>query len=282
MVTQIFSQIYEQRAMASLSKFLVRPNKLLDKRTMELQSKAVAAAASAAKKHGIDFNTALQKVAKELPEIQEAFAKQSQISKAFSLGYMALTSTSDVYGTAIESGFDRRTAGFASLLTASGQYGIMMNNRMGDWFLDKTTGYNVNVNKALMRKSIVPYLKEIDDIITNSGLSIEMKRARLAAVSSGFKKGLNNVFKNPAVLGEALFKNAVIEGIEEVTEQVVQDVSMGIVDVLSYLGLTKEKGSFKTVEKYTSGEAFQEYLANFVGGVLGGGLFELERSKISP
>ena len=67
MVTQIFSQIYEQRAMASLSKFLVRPNKLLDKRTMELQSKAVAAAASAAKKHGIDFNTALQKVAKELP-----------------------------------------------------------------------------------------------------------------------------------------------------------------------------------------------------------------------
>ena len=70
----------------------------------------------------------------------------------------------------------------------------MMNNRMGDWFLDKTTGYNVNVNKALMRKSIVPYLKEIDDIITNSGLSIEMKRARLAAVSSGFKKGLNNVF----------------------------------------------------------------------------------------
>ena len=282
MVTQIFSQIYEQRAMASLSKFLVRPNKLLDKRTMELQSKAVAAAASASKKHGIDFNTALQKVAKELPEIQEAFQKQSQMSKAFSLGYMALTSTSDVYGTAIESGFDRRTAGFASLLTASGQYGIMMNNRMGDWFLDKTTGYNVNVNKALMRKSIVPYLKEIDDIITDSGLSTEIKRARLAAVTSGFKKGLNNVFKNPAVLGESLFKNALIEGVEEVTEQVVQDVSMGIVDVLSYLGLTKEKGSFKTVEKYTSGEAFQEYLANFVGGVLGGGLFELERTKISP
>ena len=36
MVTQIFSQIYEQRAMASLSKFLVSPNKLLDKRTMEI------------------------------------------------------------------------------------------------------------------------------------------------------------------------------------------------------------------------------------------------------
>ena len=282
MVTQIFSQIYEQRAMASLSKYLVRPNKLLDKRTMELQSKAVAAAASAAEKHGIDFNTALQKVVKELPEILEAFQRQSQMSKALSLGYMALTSTSDVFVTAIESGFDRRTAGFASLLTASGQYGIMMNNRMGDWFLDKTTGYNVNVNKALMRKSIVPYLKEIDDIITDSGLSIEMKRARLATVSSGFKKGLNNVFKNPTVLGEALFKNAVIEGVEEVTEQVVQDVSMGIIDVLSYLGLTKEKGSFKTIEKYTSGEAFQEYLANFVGGVLGGGLFELERAKISP
>jgi hypothetical protein len=55
-----------------------------------------------------------------------------------------------------------------------------------------------------------------------------------------------------------------------------------MIDVMNYLGLTKGKGDFRSLEKYTSGEAFQEYLANFVGGVLGGGLFELERSKISP
>ena len=59
------------------------------------------------------------------------------MSKAFSLGYMALTSTGDIYEEALKSGYDRRTAGFSSLLAASGQYGIMMNNRMATWFLIK-------------------------------------------------------------------------------------------------------------------------------------------------
>lgn len=156
MITDIFSQIYEQRAMASLSKYLMRPNKMLDTRVSELQLKALQKSLPLAKKHNINVNEAIKKVIAETPDIQQAFAKQSQLSKALSLGYMALTSTGDVYGEAIESGYDRHTAGFAALLTASGQYGIMMNNRMGDWFLDKTTGYNVNVNRALMSKSVKP------------------------------------------------------------------------------------------------------------------------------
>ena len=59
-------------------------------------------------------------------------------------------------------------------------------------------------------------------------------------------------------------------------------MTKGVVDLLSYFGITKGKGSFDTVGRYTSSEAYNEYLANFVGGVLGGGLFELERSVIAP
>ena len=40
-----------------------------------------------------------------------------------------------------------------------------------------------------------------------------------------------------------MFKNAMIEGVEEVTEQAVLDATKGIVDVMSYLGLTKKQGS---------------------------------------
>ena len=282
MVTSVFSQIYEQRAMASLSRLLMKPDKLLDKRTAELQNLMSKKAYEASTKYGIDAKEAIKNAVQDLPELQELYRKQSQFAKALSLGYMALTSTGNVYGQAIDSGYDRRTAGFASLLTAAGQYGIMMNNRMGDWFLDKTTGYSIGVNNALMNKAIKPYLEQTDDILKNSGLSIAAKRTKLAELSTKFKRNLDNMFTGPSVLGEAMLKNAMIEGAEEVTEQMVLDATQGIIDVMGYLGLTKERGNLRIAEKYTSGEFLQEYLANFIGGVLGGGLFELERFKINP
>lgn len=156
MVTGIFSQIYEQRAMAGLSKYMVRPNKLLDSKTAQLQSLLTNKAAAVGQIAGIDTSNAIQNAVRHLPELQKAFANQSTLAKSLSLGYMALSSTSEVYGEALAGGFDRRSAGFASLLAAGGQYAIMMNNRMGHWFLDKTTGYTEETNKALMKKSVQP------------------------------------------------------------------------------------------------------------------------------
>ena len=282
MVTGIFSQIYEQRAMAGLSKYLMRPNKLLDTRAAQLQATLSHKAKAVADISGVDTSKALETAVRNLPELQKAFAKQSALSKGLSLGYMALSSTSEIYGEALAGGFDRRSAGFASLLAAGGQYGLMMNNRMGDWFLDKTTGYTTETNKALMKKSVQPWLKEINDIFTDSKLTKEGQKVALAGIVRKFSTGSKSFFKGPSVLGEAMLKNAAIEGVEEVTEELVQDMSKGVLDVMSYLGLTKKKGSFQTLERFQTGEFFEDYLANFVGGVLGGGLFELEATRISP
>lgn len=282
MVTSIFSQIYEQRAMASLSKYMVRPGKLLDTKAAQLQATLSYKAQEIAKMTGVDTSKAIENAVRNLPSLQKAFEKQSNLAKTLSLGYMALTSTSEVYGEALAGGFDRRAAGFGALLAAGGQYGLMMNNRMGDWFLDKSTGYTTETNKALIKKSVEPWLKEVNDIFTNSGLSKEQQKVALAGVVKKFSTGAQSFFKGPSILGEAMLKNAVIEGVEEVTEELVEDMSKGVLDVMSYLGLTKKKGSFQTVERFKSGEWFNDYLANFVGGILGGGLFELEASKISP
>jgi len=83
--------------------------------------------------------------------------KQSKLSQSLSLGYMALTSSADVYADALEGGYDRRMAGFAGIIAAAGQYGIMMNNPMGKWFLDATTGYSEDVSRNLMKKALRPY-----------------------------------------------------------------------------------------------------------------------------
>ena len=285
MVGDIFTQIYEQRAAASLSKLIMRSDKLMDDTTKRLALKVNQEILDEALKGKIDFKDIekLSRAAMEkIPSLKSVIDKQSQMSKAFSLSYMALTSTGDIYGEALGAGYDRRTAGFAALAATAGQYGIMMNNRMGDWFLDKTTGYTAETNKALLRQSIKPHLDEVAKIFSEYSKNPTLSKAKLAGVFGKVKNGLSDTFGNASIVGESMWKNAIIEGVEEVTEQVVLDATKGMIDTMSYLGLTKKKGSFDIVGQLTSREGLENYLANFVGGVLGGGLFEFERSVYSP
>jgi hypothetical protein len=175
---------------------------------------------------------------------------------------------------------DLTTAGFAAIMSAAGQYGIMTNNRMGDWFLDKTTGYTKESNRAMMRKAVDPWLKEIEDTFQTKTTD-QVKKSALSGIYSKFKSGLEDMFLSPSVLGENLWKNALVEGVEEVTEQAVQDATKGIIDTMSYLGLTKKQGSFGGFNTVFSKEGLQNYMANFVGGVLGGAMFEFNDSHLS-
>ena len=287
LVTSIFSQIYEQRAMAGLSKIVMRGQAAkLNAKQAELANKInkqLIEDAFVKKTISIDDLPMLQKAAMaKLPELAEFQKIQSGLSKSFSLGYMALTSTADIYGEALQSGYDRRTAGFAAIAAAAGQYGIMMNNRMGDWFLDKTTGYTTNINKSLVKRSINGYLDDVQDALKGFSSNPTESKVKLASVFSKMKNSLHDTFTSPSELGEALFKNAFIEGVEEVTEQAVLDATKGMIDTMNYLGLTKGDGSFGGFQNVLSKKGLENYLANFVGGLLGGAMFEFNRLKIDP
>lgn len=284
MIADTFGQVHMQRAAASLSKNFVNAEKLIDPKTKELATKVNSEIMTDFLKSKISKSAAddLVKAAmKKIPELESVIERQGKLAKSLSLGYMALTSTADVYGEAINSGYDRRTAGIAGLFTAAGQYGIMMTNKMGDWFLDKATGYDKNVNKVLMRESIKPWLDDIQKVF-DSGKNITEQKKALGGIFSKFKYGINDIMTTPRAIGEQMWKNALVEGVEEVTEQAVQDATEGVIDVLSSLGLTKKKGSFGIAEKLTSSKGVEDYLANFVGGFIGGSLFEFERTTLTP
>jgi len=294
MVVDTFGQLYEQRAVASLSKYFVKSKSaaLLAKEA-DLESeigKSLFAASNSGKINLLnktgqlsDEAASLVKAAREkLPELQSLQKLQSGIAKSLSLGYMAMTSTADIYGHALEVGYDRRTAGFSALLAASGQYGIMINNRMGDWFLEGTTGYSLQTNKTLMRKAVKEYMGDIQDGFKIFGKDKMAGKLAFSTIAKNFKNTITDTFTNGSVVGEAMWKNAMVEGVEEVTEQAVLDSTKAIVDAMSYLGLTEKKGNFNAIEKTFSKEGAQEYLANFIGGILGGAMFEFNTSKIEP
>lgn len=284
MVSDIFAQIHEQRAMASLSKLFYHPKatqlsthqqKLIDELNTKLRMNVMYGNIKP------DDLPALQKqLVSKVPGLMELQKSQSAMAKSFSLGYMALTSTASIYGEAIEAGYDRRTAGFAGLMAASGTYALMMNNRMGDWFLDKTTGYTVETNKALMRKALKEYMDPIQEGI--KALPSTQGKMKLVSAVSGIKGKFSDMMTNSSVIGEALWKNSIIEGIEEVSEELVIDATKGVVDVMSTLGLTKKKGTFGGLQNVFSAQGFERYVAALLGGTLGGALFEFNRAKIEP
>lgn len=249
MVTDVFSQIYEQRAMASLSNILYK----VDDAEHLTRLKTVTDAAMKDAIYGkyITSEKEAQKIAemafKKGYEATVKNSNRSNLAKTLSLGYMALTQSANVYGEALAGGYDRRTAGFTSLLAASGQYALMSNNRMGDWFLDKTTGFSENESKAAVNKIAKSLLKDSQEAMGIFEVDTIAGKKGLAKVASTFKNKLKDILVEPVIeseFGEEIFKRSIIEGVEEVTEQAAIDAAKGIADTMSYLGFTAKQGSF--------------------------------------
>ena len=283
MVADTFSQIYEQRAAANLSKLFYKVNKskyaddLAAVAEKELGEGLLSGSISSVK----NAQNIAEKAIEKIPELTKLGASQSRMAKSLSLGYMALTSTSDIYSEALAGGYDRRTAGVAALLAAGGQYSIMMNNRMGDWFLDKSVGYNIETNRAAIRKAIIPVLNDIETGVVAMDVNKEVGKNLLTKAITKTKNSIQDLLVNSSTT-ESLWKNAVVEGVEEVTEQAVMDATKGIVDTMSWLGMTNKRGSFNVAEDVFSKQGLQTYLSNLLGGFIGGGIFEINRLKIEP
>jgi hypothetical protein len=69
----------------------------------------------------------------------------SKRSQALSAAYMTLLSVGDVYNQAIQAGYDDRTAGIATLLSAASMYGMVRFNAMSSWMLGPEQGYTKGV-----------------------------------------------------------------------------------------------------------------------------------------
>ena len=294
-IGDVYGQLYQMRAAASLSNLYTKQftkaqeksyKAFADKFRIEW-AKANAANPKEFSKNPSAFKELWESLASSTPEMKGLIKKQSQLSKSLSLGYMAMTSSADVYEDAIQGGYDRRMAGLAGFLATAGQFGIMYNNKLGDWFLDATTGYKSDVSRSVMRNTLRPYYDKIADASNKltSKIPTEEKVSLLSKLYTGiFKDGPKKLRDLLVYGGEELWKKGLIEGVEEVTEEAVMDATKGVFDTLSAIGIGKnaETASFGGWGNVFSAQGAQRYLMSFIGGTLGGSLFELQRTKIQP
>ena len=293
-VADVFGQLFQMRAAASLSK-LTR---------LDWDSANAKAFASFKQKHSAELSNLIlqgkvkptkegiqsfwKDIAAQTPELKELISKQSKLSRNLSLGYMALLTSADVYKEALEGGYSRRVAGAAALTSTLTQY-LMMNtldDKISSWFLDELVGYNEFAANKATRESLKTLWDRIEGSVnTLSGLSKEAQQKEFANIFSKAFNGTKNLYYKLLDGTSEFWTRSLAESIEEISEEAMMDLTKGAFDALSSFGFLGEKNkaaSFNTIDNTFSKKGLLRYAQNAFGGFLGGGLFHLQDRYINP
>lgn len=257
LVADTFGQLYQQRAAANAAKWFLDRTAKLGKLSKDA--------------------TQAEKVAWQLKSLELA-KQQNKWQSAAALGYMGLVSTADIYNETLNAGYDRQTAGIAALASAGALFGIMNFNEtargIGTWFLNKSTGFNKEIESGVVKKLA---LEQLDVMAEGVNKMRQGNSKVLADTLFNFKNKVNrSLYEVFTIGGEEYWKNMMVEGVEEVTEEIVQDAIKGIVDTCHWLGWVEREDNsqgFGGWNNVFSQQGMQRYLETLVGGALGGGLF---------
>ena len=292
-VSDIFAQLYQMRAAGSLSKLFVNYNgaekkafeNFMKKHSNEVSGLIANGTIKPTQEGVVGF---FKDIAAQTPELKALMDKQSKMSRALSMGYMALITSGDVYKEALDGGYSRRAAGTAALAATLGQYWMMnsLDDRISSWFLDSVVGYNEFANRKMIRDSLKPLWNRIEESVDKiPGLTTEAKQKEFASLFGKIGNGLKNTYYKLLDGTSEFWSRSLAETVEEVSEEAMMDATKGMFDALSYFGFLGNKNkdaSFNTIENTFSKEGLIRYAQNALGGFMGGGLFHLQEHYVEP
>ena len=205
--------------------------------------------------------------------VLESTAKKARLGADAALAYMAIVSNTDVYASMLEHGASKRDAAAVALGSTLGMFSVDRFLGLGEVFFDELR----NEAKLAFRNTIK---KEADNLAKSFTESlISNPEIKQHAVKSGIQKGINfakNItskyiddLKNHTT---GFFGKALGEGLEEVSEEIVTDLSKQLYQIagefspnfINTTGITNVGAWENWAERYTM---------SLFGGALGGGLF---------
>lgn len=199
--------------------------------------------------------------------------KNARLGADASLAYMAIVSNTDVYASMLEHGASKRDAAAVALGSTLGMFSVDRFLGLGEVFFDELK----NEAKIAFRNTIK---KEADNLAKSftEGL-ISNPELKQHAIKSGIQKGINFAKSVTSKFADDLknhttgfFGKAIGEGLEEVSEELVTDLSKQLYQLagefspnfINTSGVTDVGAWENWAERYTM---------SLLGGALGGGLF---------
>ena len=216
-----------------------------------------------------------QALIKYMTPVRKTIEAQQKLGQDLSLVYMAAISNTDVYNDVLNAGASKREAALIALGSSVGMFSVDKWAHLGEAFFDDA---NAEVNQA-MRKVCKQSTKEwkdnfLDQYIGQGLDNSKQGMGKLIKAGMELGKGSVNTFvdglKNHTL---GFFGKAFGEGLEEVSEEVVTDLSKELYQIAGQLGVntsTKNVGAFNNGD---IGAIAQRYFMNFLGGFMGGGIF---------
>lgn len=279
------SQLFQQRAVANIPK-LLGFDKRLENKIGLLKSSAFdeAVKSNLITKQDVVESLKMANAGKRMPARVEAiidampeykqaydvYRKYMKQSEALSRAYLTITSASNVYGDAINDGFDRRTAGLISLGVYLGYDAFFRTDYMRRFL---RSGIDLEEEGKLLRQSVYQNLvargkDTFGDIAKEKGALGILKESK-----NIFKKAWDEVQKGGR---DYWFLAGVNESVEETMEELMMDASKGIFG--NGLNAIREQLGYETKGyfDYAKSDPLKRYVQSAIGGFIGGEIFGLE------
>ena len=216
-----------------------------------------------------------EKMSRDLMEIKNIkaandmsqFMKQyNNIGKHLSRAYMTGITTADAYGDAIREGATDTEAAFLTLGYTAAQY-TLMSTALGERILPELRAEK-QIWKDLQSK-LVNTRKATIEAGNNTATKLSKYNWLNNLFRIGYEAGTVAKTLGPKVFA-TVGSNALGEGIEETTEELLYDFTKSIFNGVQYLRGEKQVSAWDNM--------LDRYSMSFIGGMLGGGLMELKSS----
>lgn len=201
---------------------------------------------------------------KFLPTAQKIAERRMRMGQDMSLVYMAIVSNTDVYETVLEKGGTPFEAAAITLGSTIGMFSVDKYLGLGEMFFNSEPARRALREAARHNANLV---------MANAGIKAteaETKKGIMGLIQRGITAGKKAVADYHGAIKDrslGFIGKSLGEGLEEVSEELVADVSKYIGELAGRLGYFSQTD-------YGAGEnAFDRYAMSFLGGAVGGGIF---------
>ena len=184
-----------------------------------------------------------------------------------SLAYMAIVSNTDVYESALEHGASKKEAAMLALGSTVGMFSVDKYLGLGEMFFDDPEAVARREFKNVLKEESEDLVNNIKNLATTPG---DTKKSYLDIFRSGVKAAQNAVNKYQGKIKDrslTLLGKSLGEGLEEVSEELVTDITKSLYEIAADFGYT----STKDIGAWDN--AKERYLMSLFGGAIGGAMF---------
>ena len=289
-MSDTFDQLYSQRLIASIPGLLGSKSNQIARYRDELNN--VLGGENYAKflsMTGDEQMSALRKMASTNNKINKLMKQQefwnTTGAKRLSSLYMAATSATQAYDEAKAAGFDQTDASIYHMAVFGGMFALINNTEIGHWAL-KGLGTD-DVSKGINGLMKTESNKMIQSLSASKKMFLEApKEAKKRTqwmnevLNSGKQTALNTIKKLKNGDINTIVESALAEGIEEMSEELMQDAIKVGINTLHSLGVSSTKGK-EAGFQFSPQDIMQRYAMSFVGGGLGGAIFKLNDNLLN-